>query len=319
MVKPRANSVVRLTALCLLVLAVQATGTSGCLINPKDYPLAMPDNGGDGGQAEAGGSADNRAGTGRGGTAVALGGGACSVSSGGSAGRSSETTGAGGTPTTTDDAGGEAGELNNAGSPTTTGGSGGNSEGVGGAGIAGTAAVGAGGPSVAGGGSGGAPAVKRVFVTRETYDGNFKAHGSTSDPDGLKGANTLCNAAAEAAGLGGAWIAWLSVTGNDAINRVADVAPWYLIDQTTKVFDTHAQLASPANVPVNATEYGDIVSGPAWTGTTLLGTAQSARCGEWKNNGTTLGAWGDVGSAFDWSYKNTEACSTKARLYCFEQ
>jgi len=67
------------------------------------------------------------------------------------------------------------------------------------------------------------------------------------------------------------------------------------------------------------TENGDTVSGPAWTGTTLLGTAHSARCGEWKNNGTTLGAWGDAGSAFDWSYKDTQYCSKAARLYCFEQ
>ncbi|HTQ05726.1 MAG TPA: hypothetical protein VMI54_17810 [Polyangiaceae bacterium] len=161
--------------------------------------------------------------------------------------------------------------------------------------------------------------VKRVFVTGQTFDGNFKELGNASDANGLSGADAACNDAATKAGLGGTWIAWLSVTGDDAINRVADVAPWYLVDQVTKVFDSHGQLAAPADVPVNMTENGDAVTGPAWTGTTLLGTAHSARCGEWKNNGTTLGAWGDVGSAFDWSYKDTQYCSKMARLYCFEQ
>lgn len=190
---------------------------------------------------------------------------------------------------------------------------------AGGGGMPTAGTTGAGTSGLAGTGGSGSISVKRVFVTSKTFDGNLKAHGGTTDDNGLKGADAVCNEAAASAGLGGTWTAWLSVTGGDAINRVPDVAPWYLVDQVTKAFDTHAQLAASADVPVNMTENGDTVSGPAWTGTTLLGTAHAARCGEWKTNGTSLGAWGDVANAFDWSYKDTQYCSKAARLYCFEQ
>ncbi len=305
-------------AVALVALALEFGGSTGCLINPKDYPLAPESAAGEAGERSsaggdgrvgAGGSlgaggrggASNAGGADTGGTRAA--GGMTSVGHGGA----TDTGEAGAAPS---DLGGEAGVA-------AEGGSSGDSTGGTSFPSAGATAAGSAGQS----GAGGMPSTsrKRVFVTSQTFDGNFRALGDTSDANGLKGADTACNDAASKAGLGGMWIAWLSVTGGDAINRVADVAPWYLVDQVTKVFDTHSQLGAPADVPVNMTENRNTVTGPAWTGTTLLGTAHSARCGEWKNNGTSLGAWGDVGNAFDWSYKDTQYCSKEARLYCLEQ
>lgn len=282
----------------------------GCLINPKDYPLATNAIGGetDSGQAgnavSLGGDSSARGGT------TTLGG------NGGSAAHAGSSVGAaGGTPSV---AGGADGAAPPIGGSAEVGGEAGNMEpqgGTGGRSDGGTS------PSLGGtGGTGGTtPSVKRVFVTSKTFTGDFTAYASSMDPNGLNGANIVCNQAASEAALGGQWVAWLSVTGNDAIHRVNDVAPWYLVDRTTKAFDTHDQLAASANALVNMSEYGDVVAGPAWTGTTLLGVAHSARCGEWTNEGNSLGAWGDTGNAFDWSFKDTNRCSTMARLYCFEQ
>lgn len=306
---PARNRLVTLVA----VFLVAGVGPSGCLINPKDYPLASdsPDVAGAGGEDMiAGGGATNR-----GGTASTAGQSGQSVG-GGSAGYGGKGSADGGSS--------GSGGSDRAGSPgaQSEGGAGGDN-GLGGVeagttgGTSGAGIVGGGAGSSSRGGAG--STVKRVFVSSSTSTGDFKAFGDTTDGNGLNGANAFCAQAAADAGLGGRWVAWLSVTGNDALNRIVDVAPWYLVDETTRVFDTHAQLASQANVPVNMDENGDTVSGRAWTGTTLLGTAHSARCDEWKNDGTQLGAWGDIGNAFDWSYKNTDWCSTTAHLYCFEQ
>ncbi len=332
------DRMVRARPVVLLALFVEILGggAPSCLINPKDYPLAQETTGGEDSTGEAGvqfgsggvlsggrggtGSLDGSAGSAARGGMAGIGGltGGNSPSGDGTGGSSANagSTDVGGTSA---DSGGEAGAAGSqSGAPAELGGSAGALTAGGASGSAGSGSEMAG-TGAQSGATGGTSSVKRVFVTSQTFDGDFKAYGNTGDADGLKGANTVCMQAAAAAGLGGTWVAWLSVTGNDAINRVADVAPWFLVDGTTKAFDTHAQLGAPANAPVNMSEHGDIVSGPAWTGTTLQGTAHSARCGEWKNNGTSLGAWGDTGNAFDWSYKDTQYCSKTARLYCFEQ
>src|SRR5262245_26846429 len=53
---------------------------------------------------------------------------------------------------------------------------------------------------VAGGAGDGGSGGNRVFVTSTKFNGNF---------NGLTGADAQCQARADAAGLGGAWMAWL--------------------------------------------------------------------------------------------------------------
>lgn len=100
MVNRRAKKAIRWVAPCLIAIAMQATGTSGCLINPKDYPLANSASGGDSGQAGDDSSPRGGAGSGRGGTGISV---------GGDAGSSAGTVGAAGAAGISDDEGGAPG------------------------------------------------------------------------------------------------------------------------------------------------------------------------------------------------------------------
>ncbi len=75
-------------------------------------------------------------------------------------------------------------------------------------------------------------AVARVFVTATTYAPQSLGGGAT----GFAGADGFGANAAAAASLGGKWVAWLSTSSTDAIDRVTGDGPWYLVDRKTLVF-----------------------------------------------------------------------------------
>jgi hypothetical protein len=163
---------------------------------------------------------------------------------------------------------------------------------------------------------------KRVFATSVTYTG---ALGGTT------GADSICTAAATKAGLGGKWVAWISTYTANAIDRLPSDASWYLVDGTTIVFQSKAAIpALPehaidqdengAPVPTTAIIPGDPVG--AWTGTSLVGIADSELCMGWTSESN--GALGDYGSTKDgetsvWTALGFAACSKHMHLYCFEQ
>lgn len=167
-------------------------------------------------------------------------------------------------------------------------------------------------------GNGGQPGdfVKRVFVTSLTSMGDLV--GTAGGADGIEAANEICNSEAE--NLGGVWVAWLSTTTSNAPSRINDVAPWFLVDGTTEVFSSHAQLSEQPHVAIDMSESGNrFVAGRVWTGTNG-GAATLERCGEWTSSSVVeLGSYGDLASASAWSYSNTQYCSEQAHLYCFEQ
>src|SRR5262245_2730644 len=86
------------------------------------------------------------------------------------------------------------------------------------------------------------PSGKRIFVTSTPYTGDLKTNGAGMT--GLHGADNLCGLAATAAGLGGTWTAWLSSSTVDAIDRINDVGPWYLVDRCTLVFNNKASIVT---------------------------------------------------------------------------
>jgi hypothetical protein len=158
----------------------------------------------------------------------------------------------------------------------------------------------------------GPAAVKRVFVDSSPQTGNI---GSIANAD------TSCATAAGRGNLGGTWKAWISDSGTDAVSRMADVGPWYLVNKTTKVFDDKAAMLGNPLVAINMTESGNTMSGsfPVWTGTTLAGTKHTDTCSNW----TTLSGNGRHGlhdqSDGDWSDAASQSCGSQAHLYCFEQ
>ena len=161
------------------------------------------------------------------------------------------------------------------------------------------------------------PALKRVFVTSSQYDGDLARHG---------GGDKLCQQIATEARLGGTWKAWLSIGGMNAVDRIADVAPWYLVDGVTKVFATKAQLRARPSVVINQDESGMVID-PMMTAVgdlvvqtgTRNGGTSGADCGGWTNSG--MGTYGFLDLPEYWTEYADVDCSvgSNKRLYCFEQ
>jgi hypothetical protein len=167
------------------------------------------------------------------------------------------------------------------------------------------------------------PNVKRVFVTDAQLNGDLKtAGGGTS---GLDGADRICAAAAAYGHLGGTWVAWLSTSTVNAIDRLTDNGPWYLVDGTTLVFPNKAAIASLPMTVIDRDELDALPSGfneNVWTGTNASGAlAGTDTCTDW-TNGTAFG-YGSGGkythSDSVWTDGSPSSCANaKAHLYCFE-
>ena len=165
-------------------------------------------------------------------------------------------------------------------------------------------------------GDAGSSGKKRIFVTSTTTNGAF---------GGLLTANATCAARASAAGLGGSWKAWLSDDFGNAVTRIVDVSPWYLVDRTTLVFSTKSQMINGnPTAPLNQTENGAAATVDFWTGTDSNGTKQTAAgyCKNWLTaDGGVSGCTGQHGSTTGsgWTNGNGNYCNGSFALLCVEQ
>lgn len=172
---------------------------------------------------------------------------------------------------------------------------------------------------------GDAAEAKRVFVTSTTYHGNLKTAGGASS--GLAGADQLCNEVAASTNLGGTWIAWLSDSTHDAIDRVEDVSPWYNVDRSAIIFANKASLGTkPYDTfgPLLADETGKFGGNGetryTWTGTRAGGRKGENFCNDWSTDG--LGTYGDyitASYAAGWANGTLQECLRSAALFCIEQ
>lgn len=171
------------------------------------------------------------------------------------------------------------------------------------------------------GGDGGGQAGKRVFITSTMYAGNFG--GSTVAADSLAAADMICQLAAQGALLGGKWKAWLSATGLNAIDRIADVGPWYALDGT-KIFNNRDNLTtSPVN-RLTRDEQGkpfNTLPITVWTGTKTGGQQASGNCANWgSSSNASSGVIGHGDNPPSWTDSGfPSACSSTNHLVCFEQ
>ena len=166
---------------------------------------------------------------------------------------------------------------------------------------------------------------KCVFVSSTLHAGNL---------GGLTGGDAICNARAAAAGLPGAYEAWLSIggTGNSAAERLTQAAvPYKLVDGST-VANDFADLTTCDGSggtclqhPIDLTETGaGPVDAEVWTATGVTGMREGGDCGGWdmSDEEDVLGSFG-LSSAVDASWtlvSDGEApCSEDRRLYCFQQ
>lgn len=187
-------------------------------------------------------------------------------------------------------------------------------------------------------GEGGQASVKYVFVTSLDYAPNW---------GGPEKADTLCTNVAQGAGLGGQYVAWVSIGApnvpDQPIDRITDyganpnAGPWYLVDGKTEVFANAGALSGKPLVPISKNEKGGAVDplAGAWTGTLLGGTASTDDCSGWSTTfssttatvGTPAYNKNDLKPA-DWTQGNQAAtisdptfyeCSETHRLICFEK
>ena len=117
------------------------------------------------------------------------------------------------------------------------------------------------------------PLGKRLFVTRETYDANFGPN-----PNGTY----KCQTAADAAGIGGVWKAWLATPSSGAAPTFKDVGPWYSMNGTTKIFNNPANLGGFPLSPIILDQFGVPVPSDStvWTGLTV-GNQSASTCYTW--------------------------------------
>jgi hypothetical protein len=174
--------------------------------------------------------------------------------------------------------------------------------------------VDAGNPQDSAGGTGEAGAAnKRVFVSSAAFTGNLA---------GVAGADRKCTDLAQAAGLSGSWVAWLSAPGAHAKNRVTGPGPWVLVGRSA-IAVTRAQLTTAAiSQPIDRDEKRNKVDAEeAWTGTTPIGTHSDDDCAGFRSQDpANVGAVGStIWSDSDWTYLRPAACDEPKRIYCFEQ
>ena len=159
------------------------------------------------------------------------------------------------------------------------------------------------------------PSSKRIFITSQMFQGNL---------GGLVGADAICTS--QATQLAGSWKAWLSTTTVNAIDRIANVGPWY-DTHGTQIFANHAALMSMPSVGLNYDAAGTFLgSHKIWTGTGFGGTylaalSGSAPCSEWTSSAMNGQAKvGQVGRAdVAWTAQSNTTCDQDAHLICIEQ
>lgn len=169
---------------------------------------------------------------------------------------------------------------------------------------------------------------QRVFVTSASFSGNLKVLGNAAN--GLAGGDALCSTAAAAAGLGGAWKAWLSAGTTRAPDRITGNGPWVVVGTTTTAFNNKANLSTLPLAPIDRNENGGSVGGVAWTGT-ATGGAPSSDCTGWTTSstcssgcdGSLLGMAGDPSGGQQrgrdvWTQWAVQNCGDSHHLICLE-
>lgn len=163
---------------------------------------------------------------------------------------------------------------------------------------------------------------RTVFVTSTTHSGDF-------GPAGVRGADAICQSRADAAGLTGNYVAWLSGGGSalQAQSRIDNAnMPYRLVDGTKIANNWTALTSGTLEAPINRDENGALRSqaNNVWTGTsangTGAGTIGGTMCAGWQGTSSDSGRVGSSSATNgDWTTTGTnEACNNLNHLYCVE-
>jgi hypothetical protein len=163
----------------------------------------------------------------------------------------------------------------------------------------------------------------RAFVTSITTQGNF---------GGVAGGDAFCQTRANAAGLGGTWMAFIGDSTNANPNpsaRFTSNGPWTQIRNSTSgtpliVADTLADLTDGTlDASMRYSEFGILQSSttPVWSGLGSTATSSGTDCSGWTNKTAGFQGARGVVSATNGTWLNllNDNCGQARRLYCFEQ
>jgi len=157
------------------------------------------------------------------------------------------------------------------------------------------------------------PLPNAVFVTSAWY--------APASLGGLAGADGICQDLAQAAGLPGTFVAWLSTSTVDARDRLAGARGWARRDGKP-VADTLADLTAgrilhPPRVDERGAEVG---TGAEYTVTATMaeGTLDgSGTCADFTAANGTVGYGMPYGGTAAWTAHALTTCGTPTRIYCF--
>jgi hypothetical protein len=138
----------------------------------------------------------------------------------------------------------------------------------------------------------------------------------------LAGGDKVCADRAQAAGLPGTFVAWLSSSQVNAIDRLAGSRGWVRPDGAP-VIDApsdlvNARIFNPIDVDEN--QLTAAPDKPVWTGTGFDGRT-AINCNDWSSTSMSVAAeFGTPGNAYPnyTAVGNALPCNSTAALYCFE-
>jgi hypothetical protein len=161
---------------------------------------------------------------------------------------------------------------------------------------------------------------KLVFVTSGAWVG---------DLGGVAGADAKCQQEADAEGVPGTFLAWISTSTTSPASRFAKSPYRYeLIDGTVIANDWDDLVDGSLQNPINLQLDGNNPAWQyAWTGTDYDGTSyQGVDCDDWTKTVNTDGSYINGGSGTlastdaYWTFSGATICGIVQRaLYCFEQ
>jgi hypothetical protein len=168
-----------------------------------------------------------------------------------------------------------------------------------------------------------------VFVTSKTFTGNL---------GGIAGADAKCQALAEAEGLSGTFLAWLSDSNTTPWSRFyRSEYPYRLTDGTLVAKSWSDLVDGTLEHPINLTETGVFPPNgttpcaggghpTVWTATAPTGLQFGAggyNCDDWTSTAAIGAAWGvataSSGEWTSWCTANAMVCNAQSSLYCFQE
>jgi hypothetical protein len=197
-------------------------------------------------------------------------------------------------------------------------------------------------PSAAPTGCQGLSCLRKAFITSQAYTGDLVTEANTllgtnfssipADGDGVLAADAICQYHADSAGLSGEYIAWVSIEGSNAIDRLGNQkTSGYALTDGTVIADSRSDLLDGALdaflvIDENGATVDDCMSPYVWTHTDISGQNPSAFGDRDSCDRFTSSSFSDKGmhgkfqySDSRWTHSGAAECNDTFYLYCFEK